>query len=56
MPRLHIFKSKIEKLPSVGGGDTPLPPLGRLRSLGLGRFAPIAKIVPPQIFWLITPL
>ena len=51
MPRLHIFKSKNEKAPYRGRGDTPLPhppPARSLRSL--------AKIVPPQMFWLITPL
>ena len=47
----------MKKLPTVGGG-TPhtLPPLGRIRSLGLDRFAPSQRLCPPQMFWLITPL
>ena len=59
MPRLHIFKSKNEKAPYRGKGDTPLPhppPAWSLRSLGLGRFAPSQRLCPPKMFWLITPL
>ena len=54
------FQAKNENAPyrgSLGGHPLPHPPPARsLRSLGLGRFAPSQRIVPPQMFWLITPL
>ena len=57
-PDCTFSSRKIKKLPTVGGGTPPPTPsprsvatLPRARSL-----RSLAKIVPPQMFWLITPL
>ena len=65
MPQIAHFKSKNEKAPYRGRGDTPpppshtLPPLGRYASSGLVASLHRKDCAPPpqkKMFWLITPL